>query len=54
VLVAGQLPPKLALTTSPGRSTGTPTTAGTFIFTLRVADNGGQQATQQFSIAISA
>jgi large repetitive protein len=54
VLVAGQLPPKLALTTSPGRSTGTPTTAGTFIFTLRVAENGGQQATQQFSIAISA
>jgi hypothetical protein len=53
-LVAGQLPPGPALTTSAGRITGTPTSAGTFTFTLRVADNGGQQATQQFSISISA
>ena len=52
-LVAGQLPPGLSLTTSPGRITGTPTVAGTFVFTLRVADNDGQQATQQFSITIS-
>jgi hypothetical protein len=52
-LVAGQLPPGLSLTTSPGRITGTPTTAGTFTFTLRVADNGGQTATQQFSITIT-
>ena len=52
-LVAGALPPGLSLTTSPGRITGTPTTAGTFTFTLRVADSGGQQATRQFSITIS-
>jgi hypothetical protein len=52
-LVAGGLPPGLSLTTSPGRITGTPTTAGTFTFTLRVTDEGGQQATQQFSITIN-
>jgi hypothetical protein len=52
-LIAGQLPPGLSLTTSPGRITGTPTTAGTFVFTLRVTDEGGQQATRQFSITIS-
>lgn len=52
-LVAGALPPGLSLTTSPGRIAGTPTTAGTFTFTLRVDDSGGQQATRQFSITIS-
>ncbi|HEX2043335.1 MAG TPA: Ig domain-containing protein [Acidimicrobiales bacterium] len=52
-LVAGQLPPGLSLTTSPGRITGTPTTVGTFTFTLRVTDEGGQQASRQFSITIS-
>jgi hypothetical protein len=52
-LLAGQLPPGLSLTTSPGRITGTPSTAGTFTFTLRVADQGGQQAARQFSITIS-
>lgn len=52
-LAAGQLPPGLALTASPGRITGTPTTAGTFLFTLRVNDDGGQQATRQFSITIN-
>jgi hypothetical protein len=52
-LIAGQLPPGLSLTTSPGRITGTPTTAGTFTFTLRVADEGGQQASREFTITIS-
>jgi hypothetical protein len=52
-LVAGQLPPGLSLTTSPGRITGTPTAAGTFSFTLRVADDGGQTATRQFSITVT-
>lgn len=52
-LVAGALPPGLSLTTSPGRIAGTPTTAGTFTFTLRVDDSGGQQATRQFSITVT-
>jgi hypothetical protein len=52
-LVAGQLPPGLALQRSPGRITGTPTTAGAFTFTLRAADQGGQQATGQYSITVN-
>ncbi len=51
-LVAGQLPPGLALTISTGRITGTPTAAGTLACTLRVADSGGQTATRQFSITV--
>jgi hypothetical protein len=52
-LIAGTLPPGLRLTASPGRITGTPTTRGTFTFTVRVRDNGGQQASQQFSITVN-
>ena len=40
-LRAGALPPGLRLTASPGRITGTPTTAGTFSFTVRVTDSRG-------------
>jgi Putative Ig domain len=50
--VAGTLPPGLSVQASPGRVRGTPTTAGTFTFTVRVADSSGQFATQQFTIRI--
>ncbi|HKA69908.1 MAG TPA: putative Ig domain-containing protein [Actinomycetes bacterium] len=50
--VAGTLPPGLSVQASPGRVRGTPTTAGTFTFTVRVADSGGQTATQQFTIRV--
>jgi hypothetical protein len=50
--VAGTLPPGLSVQASPGRVKGTPTTAGTFTFTVRVDDSSGQFATQQFSIRV--
>lgn len=53
IQTAGTLPPGLALQASPGRIQGTPTTAGTFTFTLRVADSAGQSATGTFSITIN-
>ena len=51
--IAGALPPGLTLQASPGRIQGTPTTAGTFGFTLRVADSGGQSISGAFSITIN-
>ena len=50
--VAGTLPPGLSVQASPGRVLGTPTTAGTFTFTVRVNDSGGQSATRQFTIRV--
>ena len=50
--VSGTLPPGLSVQASPGRVLGTPTTAGTFTFTVRVSDSGGQSATGQFTIRI--
>ena len=52
-LVSGELPPGLTLSESPGRITGTPTTAGTFTFTVRVTDGRGATADRTFSITIS-
>src|SRR5579859_2096624 len=58
-ITAGQLPPGLALIqNSTGQDnnviSGTPTTAGNFVFTATVTDSRGAQASEQFSIAISA
>ena len=57
-VVSGQLPPGLALQTfaaptdANNELTGTPTTAGTYTFTMRLSDFAGQQATQQFTLTI--
>jgi len=52
-LRSGALPPGLSLTASPGRITGTPTTAGTFAFLVRVTDSRGAFAERTFSITIT-
>jgi hypothetical protein len=57
-LTAGSLPPGLALQTTAGprdannQLAGTPATAGTYTFTMRLTDYAGQQAIQQFTLAI--
>ncbi len=53
-IAAGQLPPGLSLAASPPAVlSGTPTTAGTFTFTVRVTDSTGVHADEQGSITIS-
>jgi large repetitive protein len=59
-LASGQLPPGLSLRTfsdprdASDELAGTPTTAGTYTFTMRLTDYNGQQATQQFTATIDA
>lgn len=52
---AGQLPPGLALikASNGNRVEGTPTTAGTFTFTLTITDQCGTSTSQQTSITIN-
>jgi hypothetical protein len=52
-VAGGALPPGLTLSAAPPISiTGTPTTAGTFTFSVRVTDSRGVQATEQGRITI--
>jgi len=53
-IAAGALPTGLALNTSTGAITGTPTTAGTASFTVQVTDNVGATATAPLSLIITA
>jgi len=59
-VASGSLPPGLALTSPYASSgdnnsqlSGTPTTAGTYTFTMKAADYDGQQATQQFMLTVA-
>ena len=54
-VTGGSLPPGLSLATSgaTGAITGTPTTAGTYSFTVKATDSKGATASQVFSITIS-
>jgi hypothetical protein len=58
-VASGSLPPGLALTSpyatsgdNDSQMSGTPTTAGTYPFTIRVSDYDGRQVTQQFSLTV--
>ena len=52
-LVAGGLPPGLSLG-SDGTISGTPTRSGTYLFTVEVADDGGDIDTQALAITVYA
>jgi hypothetical protein len=51
---AGSLPPGVTLGASTGLLSGTPTTAGSYSFTVKVTDNSGLTATEPVSLAVTA
>ncbi len=51
---SGALPPVLLINSGTGAITGTPTTAGTFIFTITATDANGCSGSQLYSIVIAA
>jgi len=51
-LVSGSLPPGLSLQNTIGAITGTPTTLGTFNFSVRALDGNGSEAAKSFSLTI--
>lgn len=50
--VSGVLPPGITLS-SPGVLSGTPTTTGTFTFTVKVTDLGGKSASANFTVNVT-
>lgn len=52
-IVAGELPPGLELPKGDNTISGTPTEAGTFVFTVRVTDDLGAFSEKELSITIS-
>jgi hypothetical protein len=52
-IVAGALPPGLELPRRDNTISGTPTTAGTFTFTVRVTDDSGSFSEKELSITIT-
>ena len=52
-IASGSLPPGLVLNPATGEINGTPTTVGTYSFSVRVKDAAGEQATQPLQIAVA-
>jgi hypothetical protein len=53
-ITAGSLPPGTSINSSTGAITGTPTTAGTYAFTIRLTDSASGSTTKPLSITIGA
>lgn len=54
IITDGFLPPGLILNSSNGQISGTPTSTGTFVFTIRAFNRDGNYATKTMSIAVIA